>query len=409
VKPLRIVFSYQGGLSVTARNHPLFLLSKELAAVGAEIFILISPQPDRKSPVWEDVSLNKNITVREIPRWIEKIGKLWHPAAKALHIARHAFKERISWSESRAYLACDDHFYASYRLWKREMDKICKEFHPDAIVSFTASGSSAALVDWAKARDLPYWYAENSCGPGADGIPTRAYRKWKPLWKKLDGIIGHTQSLETLYRNHGFAGTYYYLPHWTSFTYERATPVWRENASKPFVIASLGRMDPFKGYDTLCDAVFLCRKRGLDVRVRLVGDAEPASEFQKQFEGKDWIELRPPFFREKDLIDFFQGVDLFVMASLFEGPCLALLEAMALGLPCAVSEVGGMPEILQGQGRLFPPADPVALSNLISELAMNRAALKAMSTGSLRRFEELTNLGTIRGKVEGLAKSLQGK
>ena len=48
-----------------------------------------------------------------------------------------------------------------------------------------------------------------------------------------------------------------------------------------------------------------------------------------------------------DIASCLQGLDLFMMPSRFEGMSLALLEAMAAGLCCCVSDVDGMGEAIQ--------------------------------------------------------------
>src|SRR5262249_8254266 len=48
-----------------------------------------------------------------------------------------------------------------------------------------------------------------------------------------------------------------------------------------------------------------------------------------------------------DIASCLQGLDVFMMPSRFEGMSLALLEAMAAGLCCCVSDVDGMGEAIQ--------------------------------------------------------------
>ena len=55
---------------------------------------------------------------------------------------------------------------------------------------------------------------------------------------------------------------------------------------------------------------------------------------------------------------------MFVSSSIQEGQPVALLEAMAAGLPCVATAVGGVPDTLADgvEGVVVPPADPVALA-----------------------------------------------
>jgi glycosyltransferase involved in cell wall biosynthesis len=63
--------------------------------------------------------------------------------------------------------------------------------------------------------------------------------------------------------------------------------------------------------------------------------------------------------------------DLFVLPTLpGEGVPRVLLEAMASGLPIVVSDVAGVPTLVQNEvnGLLIPPADPSAIADAIDRL-----------------------------------------
>jgi glycosyltransferase involved in cell wall biosynthesis len=73
---------------------------------------------------------------------------------------------------------------------------------------------------------------------------------------------------------------------------------------------------------------------------------------------------------EEDPISFLIAADVFTLASRHEGLPISLLEALAAGLPTAVTAVGGVPDVITDgvEGRLAPPQDPAALAGAISEL-----------------------------------------
>src|SRR5262249_48211559 len=65
------------------------------------------------------------------------------------------------------------------------------------------------------------------------------------------------------------------------------------------------------------------------------------------------------------------GLDAFVLPSLWEGLPLALLEAMAAGLPSIGTRVSGIEDVIEDgrSGWLVPPADPDALARALLEPA----------------------------------------
>ena len=84
--------------------------------------------------------------------------------------------------------------------------------------------------------------------------------------------------------------------------------------------------------------------------------------------------------------------DVFVLASLVEGLPIALLEAMAIGLPVVATAVGGTPTAVTDgvEGRLVPSGQPDALAAAIGEVASEperRASMGAAAALRVRDFD----------------------
>jgi len=86
--------------------------------------------------------------------------------------------------------------------------------------------------------------------------------------------------------------------------------------------------------------------------------------------------------------------DAFVLSSRFEGMPIAILEAMACGLPVVASDVGGISEvILEGAtGFLVPPADTEALAERLGRLVSNADTRRQFGEASYRRAQESFSL-----------------
>lgn len=89
-----------------------------------------------------------------------------------------------------------------------------------------------------------------------------------------------------------------------------------------------------------------------------------------------------------DVPDLLAAVDLFVLPSRFEGLPLAVIEAMAAGLPVVATRVGGTDElVLDGvTGLLVPPGNAGALARAITELCRDPARAKAAGDAGRARY-----------------------
>ena len=83
----------------------------------------------------------------------------------------------------------------------------------------------------------------------------------------------------------------------------------------------------------------------------------------------------------------FAAADLFLLVSRTEGLPRAMVEAMATGLPCIGSEVGGIPELIDASA-VVPANDPMALADKIEEFAENPSEMARLSKINLQTAED---------------------
>jgi glycosyltransferase involved in cell wall biosynthesis len=150
----------------------------------------------------------------------------------------------------------------------------------------------------------------------------------------------------------------------------------------------------YKGPDLLVEAAAICKRRGIPLRVRFIGSGQQMGSLEKRcvrlgveqevvFVGN--VTAGEPVRNELD------QADLFVLPSRAEGVPRAMLEAMARGLPCLGSAIGGIPELLHEED-LVSPDNPAALAKGITEVFSSPAKVERMSTRNLLKASEYSTV-----------------
>jgi sugar transferase (PEP-CTERM/EpsH1 system associated) len=173
------------------------------------------------------------------------------------------------------------------------------------------------------------------------------------------------------------------------------------------VIGSVGRHDPVKDYRSLLLA-FAAFPDISRLRLLLCGDGPQNLELRELARDLGVAE-RVLFtgFRD-DIPDVLTSFDLFVLPSVTEGMSNAILEAMASGLPCVATRVGGNGELVSHgvNGLLVPPASPEKLHDAVRYLVEDRDARLRMGRAGRTRAETRFSLQGMVARYEDLYEGL---
>jgi glycosyltransferase involved in cell wall biosynthesis len=155
------------------------------------------------------------------------------------------------------------------------------------------------------------------------------------------------------------------------------------------VLGTVARLDSIKNQQMMIKSLKRVHEFHPNTYLVIVGDGPERANLETLVK---YLDLMPfvifTGFRQ-DTHLFYQFMDLFLLTSFSEGTAMTLLEAMASGVPCLATDVGGNPEIVEhGEtGYLVPSDDVGALSKAISSLLDNKPLMKKIGNQGRRRFE----------------------
>jgi glycosyltransferase involved in cell wall biosynthesis len=267
----------------------------------------------------------------------------------------------------------------------------------DDAVMLNVPGNMASCVMSILAPGRPYGvHVISDCwdtfAPGAFKHPLRPYLRWS-LSRRLRNQVRHSsaalyvtsRTLQERYPSNGLmAGiSDVDLPD-EAFVAEPRSDF---KKSGPITLISIGTMATqfTKGHDVLIDAVANLAQRGLDVRAILVGGGHYQGFLEERTRNlgiAERIVFRGQLPAGPRVREELDGADLYVFPTRIEGLPRALVEAMARGLPCISTPVGGIPELLPAED-LVPTSNVAALLEKITTVLANPERLAAMSARNL--------------------------
>jgi glycosyltransferase involved in cell wall biosynthesis len=155
------------------------------------------------------------------------------------------------------------------------------------------------------------------------------------------------------------------------------------------LIAMIGTLKEVKGHRYMIEAMSVLAPRYPDLHLLLAGDGALRAQLEAQTADAG-LDDRIHFLGSRsDVPGLLAASDLFVLPSLWEGLSMALLEAMATGLPILASKVSGTVQaIVPGEhGLLIPPGDTQAIVDGLVELLSDPDRARAMGQAAKRRVQ----------------------
>jgi glycosyltransferase involved in cell wall biosynthesis len=197
---------------------------------------------------------------------------------------------------------------------------------------------------------------------------------------------------------------------------ERFAPATGQVPNRVFEIISIGSLQLYKGQRYLIEACEILRGRGVDFRCRVIGGGELRPELEALIAEKKLeavVQLTGPLPQEA-VAQILPQADCYVQPSIItpsgkmEGIPVALMEALACGLPVVATEISGISELVRPSqtGWLVAPENPQALADAIFGVYAQRSHAKQIAQAGrdlvLREFDLNKNVSQLAVLFTGI-------
>jgi colanic acid/amylovoran biosynthesis glycosyltransferase len=167
-------------------------------------------------------------------------------------------------------------------------------------------------------------------------------------------------------------------------------------APEPFEILCVGRLVSTKGQRILIEVIHRLKQSALSVHLTLVGDGPDRDDLETHVRDRH-LESQVTFtgsVNQDEIQAYFTASDIFVLASFAEGIPVALMEAMAMEIPCIATIINGIPELITDgvDGLLVSPSDSDGLANAITRLIRDPLLRQTLGMAGRVRVQEAYEL-----------------
>jgi len=181
----------------------------------------------------------------------------------------------------------------------------------------------------------------------------------------------------------------------------------RADAATP-TIGIVGRLVPIKNHALFLQMARLMIADGFRGRFMIVGDGELRGELESR--ARDLGDRILFSGWRRDLVNVYSGMSVVVNTSLNEGTPVALIEALASGVPVVATAVGGVPDVVRDgeTGYLAPSGDARALANQVNKALHDGTSIAHRAQVEvLKKFSKERLIQNVEGLYENLIQKKQ--
>ena len=150
---------------------------------------------------------------------------------------------------------------------------------------------------------------------------------------------------------------------------------------KGLTLVFVSRLHPEKGHVYLFKALTVLKREVPAFSLYLVGEGAHRKLLEESAENLGIASCVKFLGWRDDVLEILAAADVVVHPSLHEALPSAVIEALALGKPVIASDVSGVRDILDGYGKIVPPADSDALLQALRSTLANLEAANGLAAG----------------------------
>lgn len=252
------------------------------------------------------------------------------------------------------------------------------------IVQPASAGHYGEAEEMARTRGFPVLRRLALRNPWFVAISDEIERQWRALGVPADRIVKMASGVDADHFQPGPSQIDDALP------------------SRPRVIFT-GRLHPQKNLDVLLDVwPEVHSKTG--AALLLVGDGPERSRLEERVAASGLAERVVFTGAVADPAEHLRAASVFALPSVAEGMSNSLLEAMATGLPCLASTIGGNTDLIEHQrtGLLIDPQDRAVWSSTLIRVLQDRALAETLGSAARQRIVAEYALPRVVDRYEAL-------
>ncbi len=225
--------------------------------------------------------------------------------------------------------------------------------------------------------------------------------RWLAPW--TTELVAVSQQVREFYESHGVArGRWQVI--YNGIDAASALPRGRGSAYQSLgirhdelVVGLIGRLVPAKAPEIFLEAIAQAAAKVPTLKALVIGDGPLRAATEARARQLGLAERVIFTGLRQDVPELLAGMDALVFSSEREGLSMAMLEAMAAGVPVIATSVGGTPELIESgvSGILVPPHQPQALAEQLTELLTHSEKAETIRRAARQRVEEHFSLSQV--------------